>query len=630
MEREIYLFTGNGKKRPHCNSSKNASSPNKLLRYEKIKKSETNFFCENGIRCNYQEIHANIPKTLQHTKQVYEIPNKKANGSQSNSFHYLGSREDFDFQMIVSPKIKSDEKESESENSHLKYTSSDEVQVVKQSRLTQKFPFDFNQFGKEFIQYYSPATLFPIYNQLVMLLSNSFHKQKNQTIISYLGELTILKTLPKFPFCSQGVINQIFGYSFPQSMVHSISLDSSLTEYTIMQNLVPSCNECLIPGFHSVTAWLLPPSFFEKGGSLRINNGFLKGLPVNLSSVCFLIKNIITVESSYLFVSHAKKEEIEYFQRENFSLKEESCRESIFYFDELNSKDVTRNNELLIERNNFPQYNFSNINSKMQSSIFCGFVCIENQMKKSQEIQLKHNNKNIVIEYFADSKLLLIGSCTFPNSITTMYINGKKQPHSLSDCDIFLKRDHSFESQLGKNSQKSKYEPKVPLLIPRLKCVIKRNRNIDLSYTTNKPCYLLLWNYHVRNFKNTTGDINWIHIQCKFFPLKYFGRAYEASVPINLKPHQEVILDQLNRIRSIEEARIFAWILAGCMQYTVNELLVDSFTKSLYLSSKCDINNEINIFNNCIQHGPFIGFPEPPLDKSGKIRWNILNELVEG
>ncbi|KAH7647355.1 hypothetical protein FG379_003022 [Cryptosporidium bovis] len=493
-----------------------------------------------------------------------------------------------------------------------------------------KFPNNIEFYQKRLIPYFYQAEVMRLQNEMIMLISNYIIEERNKLSIETLRSLILPKIYPRFHIYDQIQNSQINSplTVIEQSRRPLLSCNANSNRCII----IPSCTRCLLPGFHSNTAWLLPPSFFGRGGRLKRKTGFLKGLPIGLFSECFSIKHILTVESTNLLVTNARREEYEYIKKGIITLKEEGFEESIYYMDDnlitdkISStlKDVAIQDKKTFEGKYSSEFEYIST----QNASFCGFVTIDSTCVESIS-STSPNHKSIIDNNVNGNSLNYdLKLNNQPNVVAITYIDEKNYPNKISDCDILFKKKTNLNCLKDSNIENSE-EKKVLLLIPRLKCVIRQSKFSDLIFTLNKPCYLLLWNYNVRNCKNTTKDINWINIQCRFVPLKYFGNAFEKSVPINIKPHQELILDQLNRIRNIEEARIFAWILAGCMQFTINELLLDSFTRSLFFNNKMlDIQN-IPTFNESISKGPFLDFPESPLDQNGEIRWEILKEILE-
>ncbi|KAH8738905.1 hypothetical protein FG386_000771 [Cryptosporidium ryanae] len=504
------------------------------------------------------------------------------------------------------------------------FTQKNSIQIYKHLS-NNKLPIYMEFYQKKLIPYLYQAEVMRLQNEMVMLISNYIFEEKNEFSTGNLCRNFVTpKAYPRFHIYDQIQSNQL-NSMFPiieQTKKQILSYNMNLNKFM----MIPSCTRCLLPGFHSNTAWLLPPSFFGRGGRLKRKTGFLKGLPIGLFGVCFSIKNILTVESTNLLVTSARREEYEYIKKGIITLKEEGFEESIYYVEDniITEKIGSTTNDVAIQDEstfeNKYDSKFGHISA--QNATFCGFVTIDSISDESSS-NMFLSNKNII----DNSESHNIKSDNQSNLIAITYIDDKKFPNKISDCDILKNKinSNSFQDPNVENHE----EQKVLLLIPRLKCMIKQSKFNDLIFTLNKPCYLLLWNYNVRNCNNTTKDINWINIQCRFFPLKYFGNAFKKSVSINIKPHQELILDQLNRIRNIEEARIFAWILAGCMQFTINELLLDSFTRSLFFDKNIlDIQN-IPTFSESISKGPFLDFPESPLDQNGEIRWEILKEILE-
>ncbi|KAH8584159.1 uncharacterized protein ELE39_001662 [Cryptosporidium sp. chipmunk genotype I] len=643
---KLYLIDKNGKKRPIYNISKNSS--NNIFKHEKIRKTEISHFIDHGItRCkdfqinfqenpeiNYQTINRGIvDSSHSYIKKSHKAFNEKKNYCKLNQYCVKFKENSLETERLFVSDYKNPTEVSDSMNCYSKHLSLNETQLINRTSYNSKNQFNAFQLYKHASQLFNQNSILPIYNEFVFLMSNFLRKQTNYCLIDYIcKESNIVRFFPRFLIYYPQFISQALNSPIP--IEHQLSIASFCDQSYLLppiHNLAPSCNKCLLPGFHPITAWLLPPSYFEKGGQLKKISWFLNGMPINLFNTCFSIKNILTVESTYLFVSNLNKEEFEYYKRENFFLVEERCKESIYYFDDYKPKigpegdqDLILNNKMACHQNNFAK----RIDCTIQNSIFCGFVSIDSANDKYSSIF--HERKNTNIDYNIKSRDLKIYSNSPTNNTNFININEKVFPNIISDCDIFLKNNYNLYNYWSKDMQLNTLEEKIPLLIPRIKCSMKENRALDSSLTIIKPCYLLLWNYNIRNCNNTTKDINWISIQCRFFRLKFFGRAYENSIPINLNPHKEIILDQLNRIRNVDEARVFAWMLAGCMQYTINELLIDSYTKSLFFSNNCiRITDEINCFSNCIKSGPFSGFPDSPLDCNGKIKWRILKELVE-
>lgn len=637
MEKQ-HLFT-NGKKRPVCNISKNVSNIN-IFKREKARKTDVNCFTidravcnedsqmkniqENDLNVECQAIHHNIID-IPHScfKKIYKMFQEKKDYCAFNH-HFL--------------QLKENHSNSENFLHNCKIHTEDSECYPKPSQLTKylspyyKSLFHPLQFYKEACPFINQSYLIPIYNDFMLSLSNCFGKQENDYSIDYLRkESNIARFFPRHLIYSPQIITQITNVPLQISMQPSVLLSNHQSHLlSSIHNLVPSCNKCLLPGFHSITAWLLPPTYFEKG-RLKQSSRFLNGMPTNLFNTCFPVKNILTVESTYLFVSKSNKEEFEHYKKEIFFLKEEKCKESIYYSDYYKENIGTEIDGTIHNKNQ--SNNEDNLTKKVdyfiQSPVFCGFVNIEFGNDKYLKSSVNHIREKQNIEFIINSANMKIYSNEHTNT-NILNINEKTCPGTIGDCDIFFKSNHQFFSYWNKNSQLNQFEDNIPLLIPRIKCSIKGTSAPFQKHTITKPCYLLLWNYNIRNCKNTTKDINWINIQCRFAKLKYFGQAYETSVSINLSPYKEVILDQLNCIRNVDEARIFAWILAGCMQYTINELLMDSYTKSLfYRDESFEITNEINYFSNCIENGPFYGFPDSPLDCNGEIKWSLLKELVE-
>lgn len=642
---KLYLITNNEKKRPIYNISKNCSNLN-FFKHEKIRKTEIDHFIENGTACcedflienikgnadtDFQTINRKIIDTPHsYIKKACKIYNEKKDNCILNQYCVKFRENNSESEKLFFPNFKASTKVSDSIDYYSKYLSLNEAQLIKHALCSSKNQFNAFQLYKEVSQLFNQSSLLPIYNEYVFLMSNLLGKEVNYCLIDYIRkESNIVKLFPRYLIYTPQFTSQTLSFPFSMDTKLLKSFDDSPHLLPSIHSLAPSCNKCLLPGFHPITAWLLPPSYFKKGGQLKKSSGFLNGMPCNLFNTCFSIKNTLTVESTYLFVSNLNKEEFEYCKRENFFLMEEKCKESIYYFDDYKLKigteideELTLSNKAFYNQNIFTE----KIKHTIQNSIFCGFVSIESACEKCPSIN--HEMKNTCFENDINSRDLKINSNTFINIAKVMNINERIFPNILSDCDIFLKNNYNLFNW-SKNMQLDSLEEKIPLLIPRIKCLIKERRTPDSNHTIIKPCYLLLWNYNIRNCNNTTKDINWINIQCKFARLKYFGEAYETSIPINLNPHKEIILDQLNRIRNIDEARVFAWMLAGCMQYTINELLIDSYTKSLFFSNRYLGITEINYFGNCIKNGPFSGFPDSPLDCHGKIKWNLLKELVE-
>ncbi|OII72068.1 uncharacterized protein cubi_01401 [Cryptosporidium ubiquitum] len=642
---KLYLISNNGKKRPIYNISKNGSNIN-VLKHDKIRKTEINHFIENGMAC-CEDFQVNNTKAIpekncqtnrnfidishSYIKKTYKIFNEKKDQCILNQYYVKFEENNSESQKLFFPDCKASTKVSDLMDCYSKHLPLNETQLIKHVSCSSKNQFNAFQLYKEVSQLFNQNSLLPIYNEFVLLMSNLLEKQTNYCLIDYIRkESNIVRFFPRYLIYTPQFASQTLNFPFPLDTKLSTSFDDSKYLSPSIHNLAPSCNKCLLPGFHPITAWLLPPSYFEKGGQLKKSSRFLNGMPRNLFNTCFSIKNILTVESTYLLVSNLNKEEFEYCKKENFFLMEEKCKESIYYFDDYKPKIGTEIDEQLT-LNNIKFYGHDaftkNIDHAIQNSIFCGFVSMESA-NEYRNININNEMKNEYFENNKNSRDLKINSSPFINT-TKIIKNGKTFPNILSDCDIFLKNNYNLFNYWSKNMQLSPLEEKIPLLIPRIKCLIKEKRTPDSNLTIIKPCYLLLWNYNIRNCNNTTKDINWINIQCRFARLKYFGEAYETSVPINLNPHKEIILDQLSRIRNVDEARVFAWMLAGCMQYTINELLVDSHTKSLFFNNKYPKITEINYFGNCIKNGPFTGFPDSPLDCHGKIKWNLLKELVE-
>ncbi|KAK9172979.1 hypothetical protein CmeUKMEL1_02330 [Cryptosporidium meleagridis] len=641
---KLYLISNNGKKRTIYNISKNSSNSN-IFKHEKIRKTEISHIIDYGMthcedfQINFQKNLENDYKTINNgiidvahsnTKNSYKTLDEYKDHCKLNQCFVKFKENSLETERLLFPDYKNTTEFSDSVNYYSKYPLLNGTQLINHTLYNSKNQFNTLQLNKEVSQLFSQSSIFPIYNEFVFLMSNLLRKQTNFCLIDYINkESNIVKFFPRYLIYYPQIICQALNFPIPMDTQFSIS-SFGYPPYLLppIHNIAPSCNKCLLPGFHPITALLLPPSYFEKGGQLKKSSWFLNGMPTNLFNTCFSIKNILTVESTYLFVSKLNKEEFEYCKRENFFLLEEWCKESIYYFDDYKPKLGTESEQdLMLNKKSCFQNSFSKrIDYAVQNSIFCGFVCIESTEKYSS---ILHERKNTNFEYNIKPEDLKIYSSSSANATKIININEKVLPYVISDCDIFLKSDNLHNCS-NKDLQLNHLEEKITLLIPRIKCLMKESRAIDSNLTILKPCYLLLWNYNIRNCNNTTKDINWINIQCKFVRLKFFGQAYENSIPINLNPHKEIILDQLNRIRNVDEARVFAWMLVGCMQHTINELLIDSCTKSLFFSnSYIRITDEINYFCNCIKSGPFSGFPDSPLDCHGRIKWKILEELVE-
>ncbi|CUV05639.1 unnamed protein product [Cryptosporidium hominis] len=639
---KLYLISNNGKKRTIYNISKNSSN-NNIFKHEKIRKTEISHIIDYGItRCedfqinfqenlekDYQTInHGIIDVTHSNTKNNYKTFNECKDHCKLNQCFMKFKENSLETGKLLFSDYKNTTEVSDSINCYSKYPLLNETQLINHTLYNSKNQFNTLQLNKEVSQLFSQSSIFPIYNEFVFLMSNLLRKT-NFCLVDYIHkESNIVKFFPRYLIYYPQITSQPLNFPIPMDTQFLIS-SFGYPSYPLppIHNIAPSCNKCLLPGFHPITAWLLPPSYFEKG-QLKKSAWFLNGMPTNLFNTCFSIKSMLTVESTYLFVSNLNKEEFEYCKRENFFLLEERCKESIYYFDDYKPKLGTDSEQdLILNKKSCFQNSFSKrIDYTIQNSIFCGFVCIESAEKYSSVL---HERNNTNFECNIKPGDLKIHSSSSTNGTKIININEKVHPNVISDCDIFLKSDN-LRDYSNKDLQLNNLEEKITLLIPRIKCLMKESRAIDSNLTILKPCYLLLWNYNIRNCNNTTKDINWINIQCKFVRLKFFGQAYENSIPINLNPHKEIILDQLNRIRNVDEARVFAWMLAGCMQHTINELLIDSYTKSLFFSnSYIRITDEINYFSNCIKSGPFSGFPDSPLDCHGRIKWKILEELVE-
>lgn len=628
------------KKRSVCNIYKNGSNIN-IFKHKKIRKTDISCFTNDGTACyensqmkNNQESELNVEfQTINRNiidiphlcfKKIYRMFQEKKDDRIFNN-NFLQVRENHYKSENFLPCFKIPTKDFEC---YQKSLSLIESQLTKYMSPYDKSQFRTLQFHREIYPSFDQSYLTPIYNEFILSLSNCLGKQEDDFSIDCLRkESNVARFFPRHLAYSPQFISQTnvpFQINIQPSMPptnHQSHLLSSI------HNLVPSCNKCLLPGFHSITAWLLPPTYFEKG-RLKQSYWFLNGMPANLLNTCFSVKNILTVESTYLFASKSNKEEFEHYKKENFFLKEEICKESIYYFDDFKENIGTEIDGTVHNKKQFKNEDnlTRNIDYFIQCPIFCGFINIEfgNERCLNSFVNLEEKSN---VEFNTSSANIEI----YSNQDTNIVINiNEKNCPIIGDCDIFSRSSHNFLSYWNKNVRQNQFEDKIPLLIPRIKCFIKETCAPYQNYMSVKPCYLLLWNYNIRNCKNTTKDINWINIQCRFAKLKYFGQAYENSVSINLSPHKEVVLDQLNRIRNVDEARIFAWILAGCMQYTIMELLMDSYTKSLFYKNEYfKTTNEINYFSNCIQNGPFYGFPDSPLDCNGEIKWNLLKELVE-
>ncbi|OII77697.1 hypothetical protein cand_015130 [Cryptosporidium andersoni] len=417
---------------------------------------------------------------------------------------------------------------------------------------------------------------------------------------------------------------------------------------------IPSCSRCFIPGFHAKIAWLIPPICIGRGGRLKRKNGFLQSLPQDLVSANFSFKSFLTVESSHLLLCNSLNHSREVFYRGTVLLHDETEHDPFYYID----KDLATENILDSDIYNYKSGNYyqlskecfkttSSSDTRSNRAVFCGFVSLEIPSSKGSNNQPSvsaENSLHTISTTESPSNQIL-----FSEQITCKEINesGGKFITEIGDCDVLL--DSKANNTTKALNVDHSY---ICLLIPRFQCSFQLSEVEKSILTFCKPCYILLWNYDLRpgiSFNNT--ETNWICCRCNFYPVKYFAYKYEKSLPVDINPHKIAVLDQLNRVRTTTDARMFAWILAGCLHITLKEILDDSFadflinqtnTRKVYKTTKSSkiiehvdettrfsINNTLSLLNKYIPTGSLCGFPEAPLNNDGKPKWPILRDLID-